>query len=154
MSPRSRNMCGFAGTCARRFSLSVSVHANFSERLCVAKKQRLQHNCEHCKQRRVNDRCLFRPPVKKKGNSRARVSEIVFEPRAIYRWGKWIHYSTPYVVLALIKAGLSLSSKEVSLGINAICRDQEENTGGWKILKEYPPFTHATAHALIAVRNS
>lgn len=77
--------------------------------------------------------------------------EIVFEPLAIHRGERWIHYSTPYAVRALIRAGFSLHSKEVSLGINAICRDQEKNTGGWKILKEYPPFTHATVHALVTL---
>lgn len=76
--------------------------------------------------------------------------DVEFEPNPNYRYGKWIHYSAPYAVLALIQAGFPLSSPEVVRAVNAILARQH-SSGGWKILNDYPPFTHATAHALVAL---
>jgi hypothetical protein len=76
--------------------------------------------------------------------------DVEFEPNPNYRYGHWIHYSAPYAVLALINAGFPLNSPEVTRGVNAILARQHES-GGWKILDDYPPFTHATAHALVAL---
>lgn len=72
---------------------------------------------------------------------------VCLEEQAIFRYGKWIHYSSPWAIVALLKANLSPYSEEVHKGIKAILKYQEEN-GGWKILPEYPAFNHATGHAL------
>ena len=75
---------------------------------------------------------------------------VVLESLQYARYGKWIHYSTPYEVLAFLNAGFSIKSIEVAGRVNKILKEQD-SSGGWKILPDYPPFTHATAHALVAL---
>ena len=75
---------------------------------------------------------------------------VVLEPLQYARYDKWIHYSTPYEVLAFMNAGFSVGSIEVAGRVNKILKEQD-SSGGWKILPDHPPFTHATAHALVAL---
>ena len=62
----------------------------------------------------------------------------------------WNHYCIPYMTLAYIHTGIPIVSREVRDGVNVIL-SQQDVSGGWKILRDHRPFTHATAHSIMCL---
>jgi hypothetical protein len=62
----------------------------------------------------------------------------------------WNHYCIPYMTLAYIRTGMPIESREVIEGVDMILSQQDDG-GGWKILRDHRPFTHATAHSIMCL---
>jgi squalene cyclase len=76
--------------------------------------------------------------------------EISWEEDPMHHHDKWFHFTTPWAILALSKGKIRASQSRLESAIDALIRSQEE-TGGWRALEGYDPFTWATGNALMAL---
>ena len=76
--------------------------------------------------------------------------EICWEEDPMHNHDKWFHFTAPWATIALSNNKINAPISRIGRAIEILIRSQEE-TGGWRVLEGYDPFTWATGNALMAL---
>jgi len=75
--------------------------------------------------------------------------DVSWEDDPMHHHDKWFHFSTPFALLGLSSAG-KVKKSTLDRGFSSLVRGQDDS-GAWRLLGGYDPFTWATGNALMAL---